>query len=71
LSFIQRQAVNTPPAWTLVVIVLLGALFGVMGIALAMPLVAIGRVAIIRFYVEDYLGDRLEQTFNKEPSQNG
>jgi predicted PurR-regulated permease PerM len=41
--------------------VLLGALFGVMGIALAMPLVAIGRVALIRFYVEDYLGDGLEQ----------
>lgn len=56
---IQRQAVATPPAWTLVAILLLGALFGVMGIALAMPLVAIGRVAIIRFYVEDYLGDDL------------
>jgi hypothetical protein len=27
-----------------------------MGIALAMPLVAIGRVAVIRFYVEGYLG---------------
>jgi predicted PurR-regulated permease PerM len=53
---IQRQAVDTPPAWTLVAIVLLGALYGVMGIALAMPLVAIGRVAVIRFYVEDYLG---------------
>ncbi|MET3910460.1 putative PurR-regulated permease PerM [Bradyrhizobium sp. S3.3.6] len=58
---IQRQAIETPPAWTLVAIVLLGALFGVMGIALAMPLVAIGRVAIIRFYVEDYLGDRAER----------
>lgn len=56
---IQRQAVATPPAWTLVAILLLGALFGVMGIALAMPLVAIGRVAVIRFYVEDYLGDDL------------
>ena len=54
---IQRQAVETPPAWTLVTIVLLGALFGVMGIALAMPLVAVGRVAVLRFYVEDYLGD--------------
>jgi predicted PurR-regulated permease PerM len=32
---IQRQAVSTPPAWTLVPIVVLGALFGVMGIALA------------------------------------
>jgi len=56
---IQRQAVATPAAWTLVAILLLGALFGVLGIALAMPLVAIGRVAIIRFYVEDYLGDDL------------
>ncbi|SFH68975.1 AI-2E family transporter [Bradyrhizobium sp. Gha] len=54
---IQRQAVEIPPAWTLVAIVMLGALFGVLGIALAMPLVAICRVAIIRFYVEDYLGD--------------
>jgi predicted PurR-regulated permease PerM len=61
---IQRQAIEIPPAWTLVAIVLLGALFGVMGIALAMPLVAIGRVAIIRFYVEDYLRDDLAQTFN-------
>lgn len=57
---IQRHAVETPPAWTLVAIVLLGALFGIMGIAVAMPLVAIGRVAIMRFYVEDYLGDELE-----------
>lgn len=56
---IQGHAIAAPPAWTLAAIVLLGALFGVMGIALAMPLVAIGRVAIIRFYVEDYLGDDL------------
>lgn len=54
---IQRQAVEIPAAWTLVAIVLLGALFGVLGIALAMPLVAIGRVAVLRFYVEDFLGD--------------
>ena len=64
---IQRQAVEIPAAWTLVAIVLLGALFGVMGIALAMPLVAVARVAIIRFYVEDYLGDHA-QTFNAERS---
>jgi predicted PurR-regulated permease PerM len=61
---IQHRAVETPPAWTLVAIVLLGALFGVIGIALAMPLVAISRVAIIRFYVEDYLGANLGQTFD-------
>lgn len=56
---IQRQAVEIPPAWTLVAIVLFGSLFGVMGIAMAMPLVAIGRVAVLRFYVEDFLGDNL------------
>ena len=56
---IQGHAIAAPPAWTLAAILLLGALFGVMGIALATPLVAIGRVAIIRFYVEDYLGDDL------------
>jgi predicted PurR-regulated permease PerM len=56
---IQRQAVEIPPAWTLVAIVLLGALFGVMGMALAMPLVALGRIALLRFYVEDFLGDNI------------
>ena len=56
---IQRQAVELPPAWTLVAIVLFGSLFGVMGIALAMPLFAIGRVAVLRLYVEDWLGDDL------------
>jgi predicted PurR-regulated permease PerM len=58
---IQRQAVQIPPAWTLAAIVLFGALFGVMGIALAMPMVAVGRIAIIRFYVEDRLGDKLKR----------
>jgi predicted PurR-regulated permease PerM len=65
---ILREAVDMPPAWTLVAIVLLGALFGVLGIALAMPLVAIGRVAVIRFYVEDYLGDGPGQAFDKGQS---
>jgi predicted PurR-regulated permease PerM len=56
---ILRQAVELPPAWTLVAIVLFGALFGLMGIALAMPLLAIGRIAVLRLYVEDWLGDDL------------
>ena len=55
---ILRQAVEIPPAWILVAIVLLGSLFGVMGIALAVPLIAVGRIAILRLYVEDYLGDK-------------
>ena len=45
------------------------ALFGILGIAMAMPLVAIGRVAIIRFYVEDYLGDDPKLTFSNNRSR--
>jgi predicted PurR-regulated permease PerM len=56
---IQRRAVELPPAFALVAIVLFGSLFGVLGIALAMPLFAIGRVAVLRLYVEDCLGDHL------------
>lgn len=55
---IQKRAAAVAPAWTLVGIVLLGSLFGTLGVALAMPLMAIGRIALIRFYVEDWLGDR-------------
>ena len=55
---IQKGAVNVPPAWTLFAIVLLGAMFGIMGVALAAPLLAVGRLAVLRFYVEDWLSDR-------------
>jgi len=55
---IQRGAVNVPPAWTLLAIVVFGAMFGAMGIALATPLLAVGRIAVLRFYVEDFLQDR-------------
>jgi predicted PurR-regulated permease PerM len=63
---IQRQAVELAPAWTLVAIVLFGSLFGVMGIALAMPLFAVGRVAVLRFYVEDWLRDDLSQSLARQ-----
>jgi predicted PurR-regulated permease PerM len=54
---IQRQTAELSPAWTLVAIVLFGSLFGVLGIALALPLFAVGRIAVLRLYVEDWLGD--------------
>ena len=52
---IQKGSVNLAPAWTLFAIVVFGALFGAMGVALAAPLLAIGRIATLRFYVEDWL----------------
>lgn len=57
---VQRSAANIAPAWTLIGLVLLGAVFGTLGIALGMPLMAIGRIAAMRFYVEDWLGDTPE-----------
>ena len=57
---ILRHAVELPPAWTLIAIVLFGSLFGVLGIAMSMPLLAVGRVAFLRFYVEDWLADKLD-----------
>lgn len=55
---IQKGAVNVPPAWTLFAIVIFGAMFGAIGMALAAPLFAIGRIAVLRLYVEDRLADR-------------
>lgn len=55
---IQKGSVNVAPAWTLFAIVVFGAMFGAMGVALAAPLLAVGRIAALRFYVEDWLKDR-------------
>jgi len=55
---IQKGAVDVAPAWTLFAIVILGAFFGGMGIALAAPLVAVARIVVLRLYVEDWLHDR-------------
>jgi predicted PurR-regulated permease PerM len=56
---IQKGSVNVAPAWTLFAIVIFGAMFGAMGVALAAPLLAVGRIAVLRFYVQDWLKDRL------------
>ena len=53
---IQKRAVDLPPVLTLAAVMLGGALFGALGIALATPLVAVIKVAVVRLYVEDQLG---------------
>ncbi|MGH6763900.1 MAG: AI-2E family transporter [Phyllobacterium sp.] len=58
---IQRGVMNLPPAWTLLAITICGAMFGIIGIALATPILAVLRIAIIRFYIEDRLGDRQDR----------
>jgi predicted PurR-regulated permease PerM len=53
---IQRRAVDVPPVLTLAAVMIFGALFGAIGIALATPLVAVLKIAVVRLYVEDRLG---------------
>jgi predicted PurR-regulated permease PerM len=53
---IQARAVDVSPVLTLGAVMVFGALFGALGIALATPLVAALQVAVVRLYVEDRLG---------------
>jgi predicted PurR-regulated permease PerM len=57
MPLIQKRAVDLPPVLTLASLMLMGALFGGLGIALATPLVAAIRVATLRLYV-----DRIEKS---------
>lgn len=51
---VQREMVSLPPALTITVQLLLGVLFGLMGLALATPLAAAGLTLVSMLYV-DYL----------------
>jgi predicted PurR-regulated permease PerM len=54
----ERRALKLPPALTIAGQVLLGVAGGVLGVALAAPLVATGLVLVRSVYIEDVLGDR-------------
>ena len=53
---VQSHTADLPPALLLVTQVLTGALFGLLGVALAAPLSALGMVLVRRGYVEGWLG---------------
>ncbi|MET0857240.1 MAG: AI-2E family transporter [Telluria sp.] len=54
---VEKKTVNLPPALTISMQVLLGALFGLAGVALATPLTAVLAVLVSMLYVQDVLGD--------------
>jgi len=56
--FIQHKAVYLPPAVILFSQVLMGAIIGALGVAVATPLAAAVMVAVSMLYVEDALGDK-------------
>lgn len=56
--FVQRRTVHLPPALTVLAMVVLTAVFGIGGVLIATPLVAVLMVGTARIYVQDILGDR-------------
>ena len=56
-TLVRQRTHDIPPALTILAIVLLGVLFGGLGIILAVPLAAAGMVAVNMLYLEDFLGE--------------
>ena len=54
---LQRQALDIPPATLFAVQILLGIVFGIWGISLALPLMAIVKVLIDHFKADDAVSD--------------
>jgi predicted PurR-regulated permease PerM len=74
LPLVQRRVVHLPPALTLTAQVLLGNLFGLLGLLVAAPLTAATVVLVKMLYVEDTLGDQTVEVPGepgKERAQDG
>lgn len=56
--FVQQKVVHIAPALGLSFLAIMAALFGGLGVALAIPLLAVLRVLVLELYVKDVLGDR-------------
>ncbi len=52
---IQQKQVSVPPAFMIASQLLMGVMFGIIGILVATPLLAVTTVCVKRFYVEDVL----------------
>ncbi|MEX0694167.1 MAG: AI-2E family transporter [Rhodospirillales bacterium] len=59
MPIIQQKAVNLAPALLIAVQVLLGVVFGVMGLILAAPLTIVAMVAVQKLWVEHILGEKV------------
>jgi predicted PurR-regulated permease PerM len=68
---VLKRIVHLPPVVTVVSQLLGGALFGMLGVALATPAAAVGKVLWARVYREDVLGDPPEEEREKEEESGG
>ncbi|MDQ3288772.1 MAG: AI-2E family transporter [Pseudomonadota bacterium] len=71
MPIIFEKTVSLPSALTVVSQILMASLMGMLGVLLATPLLAVGMVLVRMLYVEDTLGDSLEQPLAHEPHLRG
>jgi len=64
---VDQQAVDVPPALELAALAVAGATMGTMGIVLGAPLTAVIFVLVQRLYVEDALGDDIDEPMEEPP----
>jgi len=68
--WLAHRTADLPPALTLLTQILMGVLFGGMGVILAAPATAAGLVLVRMIYVEDVLGDRGGPALPSEASED-
>ncbi|MEO8648857.1 MAG: AI-2E family transporter [Acidobacteriota bacterium] len=68
---IERETVELPPALTIIFQLALAVLVGGLGLVLATPLLAVIMVVIEMVYIQDILGDRDTQMFEKKLDPEG
>jgi predicted PurR-regulated permease PerM len=56
---VDRRSVELPPVLTISAQLLLGVLFGFVGLLVASPLTATGMILVKMLYIEDVLGDHV------------
>lgn len=61
MPIIFQKTVHLPPVLTIIAQILLGAIFGFVGIVLATPLMAAGIDLVKMIYVQDVLGDSMDK----------
>lgn len=65
---LQQESVSLPPAFIIAFQLLLGFAFGLLGLALATPIAALGLTLVSMLYVRDYLEDEREQRSDRGAS---
>ncbi|CAN5257774.1 AI-2E family transporter [soil metagenome] len=67
IPLILERTVHLPPALTIAGQLIMGTMLGVLGLILAPPLTAVAMVVIQMLYVEDVLGDKLDDSVDETP----